>query len=111
MEERIARNLARREPDVELPDLPEPSLAALARWAVAQGLTLHDLAVLAALWEAGRCRTKVLGLGLELPASTVSRCLDRLEAHALVRRDPQPGDRRAKLVEVTERARAMLRGF
>lgn len=43
-----------------------------------------------------------------LGAMSITTCLDRLESAGLVRRDPDPKDRRAKLVNVTATAAPLL---
>ncbi len=45
-------------------------------------------------------------MGVE--AMTVTGFLDRLEAKGLIRRDPDPIDRRAKRIRLTEAGKAML---
>lgn len=59
--------------------------------------------------RAGTVRQNVLAERMGVEAMTLSGQLDRLEARGLVRRVPDPSDRRAKLVELTDSADAMLR--
>lgn len=56
----------------------------------------------------GLCRQSALADDLSIEAMTVTGYLDRLEARALVERIPDPEDRRAKLVRVTEAGHALL---
>ncbi|GLF98660.1 MarR family winged helix-turn-helix transcriptional regulator [Streptomyces yaizuensis] len=56
------------------------------------------------LWEAGAVRQSELIKRLELDPSTVTKMLQRLEQSGHVRRRPDPADRRAVLVEATERS-------
>jgi DNA-binding MarR family transcriptional regulator len=86
------------------------ALASVTRWALAERLTLHDLAVLVRLLEADRSAIKDVVADLSLPPSTVSRCLDRLEQRRLIQRRSQFHDRRAKWVEPTERVWEALEG-
>ncbi|AXU16693.1 MarR family transcriptional regulator [Streptomyces clavuligerus] len=55
------------------------------------------------LWERGPVRQSELIRKLELDPSTVTKMLQRLEQSGQVRRSPDPADRRAALVEATER--------
>lgn len=54
------------------------------------------------LWDAGPVRQSELIKAVELDPSTVTKMLQRLEQAGHVRRCPDPGDRRAVLVEATE---------
>ncbi|MER6914916.1 MarR family winged helix-turn-helix transcriptional regulator [Streptomyces sp. NPDC000594] len=59
------------------------------------------------LWEAGPVRQSELIKRLELDPSTVTKMLQRLEQSGHVSRRPDPADRRAVLVEATERGHAL----
>lgn len=72
------------------------------------GLTPGDARTLVNAARAGGVRQTVLAERMGVEAMTLSAYLDRLEAHDLVRRDPDPTDRRAKLVEVTDAAQPVL---
>lgn len=72
------------------------------------GLTPGDARTLVNAARAGGVRQTVLAERMGVEAMTLSAYLDRLEAHDLVRRVPDPSDRRAKLVEVTEAAQPVL---
>ncbi|MCT9088340.1 MarR family transcriptional regulator [Streptomyces sp. ASQP_92] len=54
------------------------------------------------LWDAGATRQSELIKLLGLDPSTVTKMLQRLEQAGYVRRAPDPGDRRASLVEPTD---------
>lgn len=54
------------------------------------------------LWDAGAVRQSELIKAMELDPSTVTKMLQRLEQTGHVRRCPDPGDRRAVLVEATD---------
>lgn len=56
------------------------------------------------LWTGGPARQSELIKAVELDPSTVTKMLQRLEQSGLVRRSPDPADRRAVLVEATERS-------
>ncbi|HEV7415413.1 MAG TPA: MarR family transcriptional regulator [Tianweitania sediminis] len=58
--------------------------------------------------RAGTVRQNVLAERMGVEAMTLSGQLDRLEARGLIRRVPDPTDRRAKLIELTDSADAML---
>jgi DNA-binding MarR family transcriptional regulator len=68
----------------------------------AEGRTLSHAA------RAGVVRQNVLAERMGVEAMTLSATLDRLEAQGLIERQPDPTDRRAKLVHVTEKAGDML---
>jgi DNA-binding MarR family transcriptional regulator len=51
---------------------------------------------------------QALGDRLHIPASSIVALLDQLEAKGLVRRRPDPADRRVRLVELTEPGRTVL---
>jgi len=70
------------------------------------GLSLPKLEVLNALVEAGEALPLgVLTERLGCAKSNVTQLMDRLEADGLVRRVPEPHDRRSILAEVTELGR------
>jgi len=65
-------------------------------------------AVLARLHDDGSMRLSALATLLELDPSTVSRHVQGLVEAGLAERRPDPGDRRATRVELTERGRERL---
>lgn len=72
------------------------------------GLTAGEARALSHVARAGSARQTVLAERLGVEAMTISSYLDRLEAHGLIERRPDPSDRRAKLVSLTDAADAML---
>jgi DNA-binding MarR family transcriptional regulator len=79
-----------------------------AEWAVPLGW----FDVLAALRQLdGRARPQDVAAAMRIPASSLSRRLDRLEEEGWVRRhrDVDPDDHRAVEVELTKRGRALWR--
>jgi DNA-binding MarR family transcriptional regulator len=68
------------------------------------GLSIVQARVLGALREPMAMRALADHIGLE-PAN-MTGVVDRLESAGLVTREPQPGDRRVKLLVLTERGRA-----
>jgi DNA-binding MarR family transcriptional regulator len=72
------------------------------------GLTPGEGRTLAHAARAGLVRQNVLAERLGVEAMTVSTYIDRLEAKGLVERVPDPDDRRAKLVRLTEAASEVL---
>ncbi|MGW4033499.1 MarR family winged helix-turn-helix transcriptional regulator [Streptomyces sp. NPDC004838] len=56
------------------------------------------------LWQAGPVRQSELIKAADLDPSTVTKMLQRLEQAGHVRRSPDPADRRAVLVEATEKS-------
>jgi MarR family transcriptional regulator for hemolysin len=64
--------------------------------------------VLAHAARAGTVRQNVLAERMGIEAMTLSGLLDRLQSRGLITRSPDPADRRAKLVSVTDAADALL---
>lgn len=106
------------------PDLLRPSSALLSAWsALAAAIDHHavtgtgqdpttvDLLLRLELSSERRLRAVELCRALQLSPSHVSRTLDRAEAAGLVARRPDPGDRRASLVAITETGRAVVEHF
>ncbi|WP_369214123.1 MarR family winged helix-turn-helix transcriptional regulator [Streptomyces flavofungini] len=60
------------------------------------------------LWDAGPVRQSELIKAVDLDPSTVTKMLQRLEQAGHVRRRPDPGDRRAVLVEATDASCGLL---
>jgi DNA-binding MarR family transcriptional regulator len=88
--------------------------AAIDREAVSAGdhdATTLDLLVRLELAPERRLRAVELCRQLQLSASHISRMLDKAEAAGLVQRGPDPADRRAKIVAITERGRDVVGEF
>lgn len=71
-------------------------------------LTPAEARLLAHAARAGTVRQSVLAERIGVEAMTVSSYVDRLEARGLIERLPDPSDRRAKLIALTEAADAVL---
>jgi DNA-binding MarR family transcriptional regulator len=74
------------------------------------GLTPGEGRMLAHAARAGVVRQNVLAERIGIEAMTLSGYIDRLEVKGLVERIPDPDDRRAKLVQLTEKASEALGG-
>lgn len=72
------------------------------------GLTPGDGRTLAYAARSGAVRQNVLAERIGVEAMTLSTSLDRLEARGLVLRQPDPVDRRAKLVHLTAAGEEVL---
>ncbi|WP_349358553.1 MarR family transcriptional regulator [Stappia sp.] len=72
------------------------------------GLTVSEARTLAFVEHYSGLRQSALAERLGVEPMTVSGCLDRLEAAGYVVRMPDPADRRAKLVVLTEAAEPAL---
>ncbi|MEO3387269.1 MarR family transcriptional regulator [Mesorhizobium sp. CAU 1741] len=72
------------------------------------GLTPGEARALVSAARAGAIRQGALADRMGVEPMTLSTYLDRLEARGLVRREADPTDRRAKLVQVTDEAHAVL---
>lgn len=73
----------------------------------AHGASMARLKLLAFLAEQPRRSTDIASFFDHAPR-TVTQAIDWLEQNGLVLRAPVPGDRRAKLVQITDAGRAML---
>lgn len=72
------------------------------------GLTAGECRTLVHLARAGEVRQTALAERMGIEAMTASGYLDRLETNGLVERRPDPSDRRAKLLVLTEAADTVL---
>ncbi len=72
------------------------------------GITPGESRTLAHAARAGTVRQNVLAERMGVEPMTLSGFLDRLEARGLVKRTPDPTDRRAKLVHLTPAADPVL---
>ena len=84
--------------------LRETSHQALAPWEIAPS----HFRALRVLQRHGTMRLSELSDQLRIAARSTTEVVDALEARGLVRRRPDPGDRRATLVEVTEQGTSVL---
>ena len=75
------------------------------------GITPGEARTLAAVSRSGPIRQNCLAELSAQSRMSVTVFLDRLEAADLIRRSPDPEDRRAKMVEVTPRAAPLLRAL
>jgi DNA-binding MarR family transcriptional regulator len=79
----------------------------LARCLAQHGVASGQWPVLLALWERDGQSQKALSLQVGVEGPTMVRTLDRMERDDLVRRVPDPRDRRRFHVRLTERGRAL----
>src|SRR5260370_16907001 len=77
----------------------------------AAGLSLARFRVLSALQSAGRIRMNELRAALGVVPRTVTTIIDALEKEGMVVRLPDPADRRATLLEITQEGLSQLRRF
>ena len=87
--------------------LRERSAETLAPW----DITPAHLRALRTLARHGTMRLSELSDRLQIAPRTATEVVDALQARDLVRRRADPGDRRAILVEVTERGTGVLAGI
>ena len=80
------------------------SREALAPW----DITPSHLRALRALTDHGVMRLSELSDHLHIAPRSTTEVVDALEARGLVERRPDPGDRRATLVEVTEQGASVV---
>ncbi len=74
----------------------------------AHGLTESQFGVLEALWHLGPMPQARLCEKLLVSGSNLTTVMDNLERDGLVRRAPNPDDRRAHLVRLSEKGRALV---
>jgi DNA-binding MarR family transcriptional regulator len=74
----------------------------------ATGLSGRELDLVALLTASGPTSVKSLVADLQLPRSTMTAIVDRLEERGLVLRHPNPSDRRSVVLESTPRAAEAL---
>jgi DNA-binding MarR family transcriptional regulator len=72
------------------------------------GITAGEARTLVHAARAGAVRQNVLAERMGIEAMTLSAYVERLEERGLVTRNTDPGDRRAKQIELTPAARAAL---
>jgi MarR family 2-MHQ and catechol resistance regulon transcriptional repressor len=72
------------------------------------GLGLSDFAVLEILLHKGPQPVNVIGQRVLLTSGSITTAIDRLERRKLVLRTMHPDDRRARLVELTEKGRDLI---
>jgi len=70
------------------------------------GLGIQDIALLAYVVKSGGSALGEAGQALGLQPSTLTGVADRLESRGLVAREPNPADRRSRLLVPTDRGRA-----
>ena len=84
--------------------LREASRESLAPW----DITPAQLRALRVLARHGPVRLSELSDHLHIAARSTTEVVDAIESRELVRRLPDPGDRRATLVELTEHGKSVL---
>jgi MarR family 2-MHQ and catechol resistance regulon transcriptional repressor len=74
----------------------------------ALGLGLSDFAVLEVLLHKGPQPVNVIGKKILLTSGSITTAIDRLESRKLVHRTAHPEDRRARLVELTDKGKRLI---
>ncbi|HEV2349456.1 MAG TPA: MarR family transcriptional regulator [Terriglobia bacterium] len=72
------------------------------------GIGLSDFAVLEMLLHKGPQPVNRIGHKILLSSGSITAAVDRLEARGLVRRTVDPGDLRARIVQLTARGRRLI---
>ena len=72
------------------------------------GLGLSDFAVLEALLHKGPQPVNVIGQRVLLTSGSITTAIDRLEKRELAHRTVSPEDRRARVVELTDKGRQLI---
>ena len=83
-------------------------LIRLVRSQTSAGLSITALATLARLADAGPCRVTDLAARESVTQPSMTALVGRLEVRGLVTRGPDPDDRRAVRVSITEAGRAQV---
>jgi DNA-binding MarR family transcriptional regulator len=81
----------------------------LAEQLAGRGLTLADVAALAALADLGPCPQRVVADHIRADPADVTRLLESLERRSLVARRRDPDDRRRQVASLTPAGRRTLR--
>jgi DNA-binding MarR family transcriptional regulator len=76
----------------------------------AMGVHTVELTALGHIWHAGQLTPRDLGARLRITRPAITALLDRLEQRDLVRRRPNPADRRSLLITLTPAAVAAYNG-
>jgi DNA-binding MarR family transcriptional regulator len=76
----------------------------------AMGVHIVELTALGHIWHAGQLTPRDLATRLRITSPAVTALLDRLEQRDMVRRQPNPPDRRSLLVTLTPAAVAAYKG-
>ena len=72
------------------------------------GLGLSDFGALEVLYHKGPAPVNSLGEKIRLTSGSITAAVDRLERKGLVERRNDPGDRRARIVHLTESGRNLI---
>ena len=80
---------------------------ALQQRAAVLGITPGQLPILMSLWNSDGITQRELVASLEIEQATIANTLSRMERDGLVERRPHPKDKRAQLLFLTEKARAL----
>jgi MarR family 2-MHQ and catechol resistance regulon transcriptional repressor len=74
------------------------------------GLCLSDFGILEALLHKGPLPVNTIGSLIRLTSGSITAAVDRLETKGLVERRNDPGDRRARVVHLTQLGRKLISG-
>jgi DNA-binding MarR family transcriptional regulator len=77
--------------------------------AKANGLSMQQLGILMQLHHRGNCGISDLSDRFDITAAAASQLVDKLVQSGLIRREEDPHDRRAKLVNLTEKGKELVR--
>src|ERR1700751_5650938 len=75
-----------------------------------QELCLSDFGVLEALLHRGPLTVKELGAKVMLTSGSMTAALDRLERRELIEREEGAGDRRVRIIRLTDAGAALIEG-
>lgn len=67
--------------------------------------------ILYVLWQGDGLTISQLSAQTSLANTTLTSMLDRMEQSGLIQREPSPTDRRALLIRLTDKARALREGY
>ena len=76
------------------------------------GISGNDFDTLIRLARSAECRLRMTDLAVQTSMSTsgITRVVDRLDRHGLVRREPCPGDRRSSFAVLTDNGHDRVQG-
>ena len=78
---------------------------------IKRGVTQTQFLILSAVRAYGRCTMGTLANNLHVSMPTISGVVERLVRSGHVRRQPQPGDRRQVIIELTPRGQQFFHQF
>ncbi len=84
------------------------SLHERSRLAKESGLSMHQLGILMQIHFRGNCGISEISNRFDITNAAASQLVDKLVQSGLIQREEDPQDRRAKLLNITEKGKKMI---